>query len=129
MSLAVSLTLAAVGILLTIILVQATHFTLAHGVQHAMGNRADAKASDGFEGRVDRARANTIENLALFLPLMLLAIATQRVGGLVTTGATVFVIARVVYTGAYFGGIAGLRTVSWFAGIVGTVVVALGILS
>ena len=47
---------------------------------------------------------------------------------LVVYGGLTYVIARVVYTIAYFAGVHGLRTVSWVAGVGGTVAVAMGLL-
>jgi uncharacterized MAPEG superfamily protein len=63
-----------------------------------------------------------LENLVLFVALIV------AVGGReparVELGATVFVIARVVYWPVYLAGIRGLRTVVWGVGVIGLAIIA-----
>jgi uncharacterized MAPEG superfamily protein len=67
-------------------------------------------------GRSTRALANYVENFAPFVALSLALIVTQRTGGL---GATVWVLARIVYIPLYLFGIAYARTAVWAISIVG----------
>jgi uncharacterized MAPEG superfamily protein len=47
---------------------------------------------------------------------------------LATTGATVFLVARVLYVPAYLAGVMGLRTLIWVASLVGLVLMLLPLL-
>jgi uncharacterized MAPEG superfamily protein len=60
------------------------------------------------------------EALPVFLALALLNVFLGT-GALATTGATVFLIARVLYVPAYLAGITGVRTLIWAASVVGLV--------
>ena len=67
-------------------------------------------------GRATRALRNYVENLAPFVALDLALIATQHTGGL---GATIWILARIVYLPIYLLGIPYARTGLWGVGIVG----------
>ena len=121
------MTVASVGVLLFVILIQSTQGTLTNGVAHALSNREGGKGADGLEGRIERTRVNTIENLAMFVPLVLLALVTEHTNTWTSYGATVFVAARAVYALAYIAGVTGLRSAAWMAGLGGTLAVAFGL--
>ena len=67
-------------------------------------------------GRAKRALANYIENFVPFVAVDLALIATQHTGGL---GATVWVVARLLYLPAYVLGWIYVRTALWGIGLVG----------
>ena len=67
-------------------------------------------------GRATRALHNYIENLVPFVALDLALIATQHTGGL---GATIWIIARIVYLPVYMIGTKYVRTACWLVGVVG----------
>jgi uncharacterized MAPEG superfamily protein len=67
-------------------------------------------------GRATRALANYVENLTPFVALALALIVTQRAGGL---GATIWILARIVYIPIYLLGIVYVRTALWTISIVG----------
>ena len=71
-------------------------------------------------GRAERALANMHEALPVFLALALLNLIVGT-GSLAQTGATVFLVARILYVPAYFTGASGLRTLFWAVGVVGLV--------
>lgn len=128
MSFETNLVIAAIAILLVVNMVQGTFHILSHGVKNALGNRAEPKILEGLEGRLERTRANTADNVLMFVPLMLVAIATNVSTPWIQYSGTLFVGARLVYVFAYAGGIQGLRTLCWTAGVVGIVGVAIGLL-
>jgi len=69
------------------------------------------------------------EALPVFLALALLnLIAGTGEAHLALTGATLFLVARVLYVPAYLAGVAGLRTLIWAAGIVGLVLMLMPLL-
>src|SRR5688572_10045074 len=75
----------------------------------ALGPRDDPPPQSRMGGRAARALANMQEALPVFLTLALLNLFLGT-GDLALTGATVFLVARVLYVPAYLAGIPGLRT-------------------
>ena len=67
-------------------------------------------------GRAVRALANYVENLVPFIALDLALIITQHTGGL---GATIWILARIVYLPIYLLGIIYVRTAVWVISIIG----------
>lgn len=88
----------------------------------AMGNRDSLPAASPLAERADRAAKNMLENLILFIALVV------AVGGRnparAELGAQVFLVARVVYWPIYLAGIPGVRTAVWSVGIVGLGLIA-----
>jgi uncharacterized MAPEG superfamily protein len=81
------------------------------------GNRDNVPPASPLAERADRAAKNMLENLVLFVALVV------AVGGhnpaRAQLGAEVFVAARLVYWPVYLAGIPGLRTLVWTVGAVG----------
>ena len=89
------------------------------GDAYLFSPRDDAPAPKGLAcGRAKRALANYIENFVPFVAVDLALIATQHTGGL---GATVWVVARLLYLPAYVLGWIYVRTALWGIGLVGLV--------
>jgi len=76
----------------------------------------DVTAKGALAGRATRALNNYVENLGPFLAMDLGLIATGHTGGL---GATIWILARIVYVPVYLAGTAYLRTAVWGVSIVG----------
>ena len=107
------------AILFFLIMLQQLHLDLTAGAEYALSNRSEPITKSPLAGRIDRAIANLRENLLLFVPVVLiLAIADISTGG-TKTGATVFFIARIIHAVTYVSGIILVRSLSWFAGIIG----------
>jgi uncharacterized MAPEG superfamily protein len=70
-------------------------------------------------GRATRALANYVENYGPFIALALALIATGQAGGLGAWGATIWIIARIIYLPIYMTGIIFVRTVLWGISVVG----------
>jgi uncharacterized MAPEG superfamily protein len=94
----------------------------------ALGPRDDPPPLTRIGGRAERALANMQEALPVFLTLALLNLILGT-GDLAVTGATVFLVARVLYVPAYLAGITGLRTLIWAAGVVGLVLMLIPVLA
>ena len=92
------------------------------GAQVAFGNREGLSAPLGLGGRADRAAKNQMEAMVMFLALVLAAQVAGKASQ-VALGATVFFWARVVYWPVYLAGIIYLRTLVWFVGIAGLVMI------
>lgn len=67
-------------------------------------------------GRATRALSNYVENLGPFVALDLGLIATNHTGGI---GASIWIIARILYLPIYIMGIKYVRTACWVVSVVG----------
>jgi uncharacterized MAPEG superfamily protein len=72
-------------------------------------------------GRATRALANYVENFTPFAAVALALIVTQRTGGSGALGATIWILARIVYIPLYLFDVVYARTVVWGISIVGLV--------
>jgi uncharacterized MAPEG superfamily protein len=88
----------------------------------ATGNRDGMPAPTPAAERADRAAKNMLENLLLFLALVVAVGGKNPVRA--ELGAEIFLIARIVYWPIYLVGVPVLRTIVWAAGAVGLVVLA-----
>jgi uncharacterized MAPEG superfamily protein len=93
-----------------------------------LGPRDDPPPLSRTGGRAARALANMQEALPVFLTLALLNLFLGT-GDLATTGATVFLVARVLYVAAYLAGVYGLRTLIWAISVVGLVLMLIPVLA
>jgi uncharacterized MAPEG superfamily protein len=99
------------------VLVQAITARSEFGDDYLLSPRDKESAPKGvYVGRATRALHNYIENLVPFVAVVLALIATQHTGGI---GATIWIIARIIYLPIYLIGIKYLRTACWLAGVVG----------
>jgi uncharacterized MAPEG superfamily protein len=94
----------------------------------ALGPRDNPPPQSAVGARAERALANMLEALPVFLALALLNMIVGTAAGMAITGATVFLVARVLYVPAYLAGIPGLRTIIWLGGWVGLVMMLLPLL-
>ncbi|WP_445682358.1 MAPEG family protein [Radicibacter daui] len=88
-----------------------------------MSNRDDIPAPTGAAGRGLRAHRNLIENLVPFAVAVLVAHTLGISNGVTTAGAWLFLAARLVHAITYIAGIKVVRTLSWFAGVIGTLLI------
>ena len=84
-----------------------------------LGNRDHVRPLTVVGERATRALANMHEALPVFLALALLNMIVGTAAGLAVTGATLFLIARVVYVAIYVAGVPVLRTLVWAVSWVG----------
>lgn len=90
-----------------------------------VGNRDKPPEMSVVAGRLDRAKGNMLEALPIFLALALLALVKGGDTSEVTRGASIFLIARVVYVPAYVSGVPMLRSLAWLAGLAGLAMMVL----
>jgi uncharacterized MAPEG superfamily protein len=99
------------------------------GLTSAVGNREDMPQSfPGWVGRARRAHANLIENLIIFAVLVIVAHLAERNNDMTALGSMVFFWARVGFAAAYILGITWIRSLLWFVGFVGTILIAVQLL-
>ncbi|MBV9971420.1 MAG: MAPEG family protein, partial [Xanthobacteraceae bacterium] len=97
----------------------ATVGTLLHfGPSKAAGNREWLPELPGWAGRARRAHLNMIENMVLFVPLILIADIAGRDNAMTERGAELFFWARLAYAAIYLAGIPYLRTLAWIVSAV-----------
>ncbi len=70
-------------------------------------------------GRATRALNNYVENLGPFIAMALALIATGQHGGLGAAGATIWILARIVYLPIYVLGVVYVRTALWAISVIG----------
>jgi len=101
-------------------------------VRGPMGATANPSPNDrpqsAWAQRMMAAHANTVENLVVFAPLVLVAQALN-----IHTAATAFACAlffwcRLIYVAVYTAGIPVVRTLAFAGGFVGQVILALAII-
>jgi uncharacterized MAPEG superfamily protein len=92
------------------------------GREVALGNRENLPIPLGLGGRADRAAKNQMEAMVMFLALVLAAQVAGKASQ-VALGATIFFWARLVYWPIYLAGIVYLRTLVWFVGVIGLVMI------
>ena len=99
------------------VVLQAVYGNVELQVGYLFTSRDKPPAPSGLLfGRSARALANYVENLTPFVALALALIVTQRAGGL---GATIWILARVVYIPLYLFDVVYARTAVWAISIVG----------
>lgn len=90
------------------------------GLMLAFGNRDNLPEATPLAGRMQRAAANSLENLVFFAVVALVAQAAGAgANERVLLGAQVFLWARVIYLPVYVVGIPMLRTGIWAVSIAG----------
>jgi len=104
-------------------LVAVSGATLQVGLPMLASNREGMPPLTGWRRRADRAHQNMLENLVLFVALVLIAVVANKTNSATLLGAQLFFWARVAYAVIFIAGIAWLRTLAWFASIIGLVII------
>ncbi len=101
------------------VLIQAGFGTAAFPPGYLFTSRdTQALAKGVMFGRATRALANYVENLVPFVAVDLALIATNHDGGL---GATLWILARIVYIPLYLFAVNYARTAAWGVSLVGLI--------
>ncbi len=98
-------------------------FGAAGGMEWLMGNRDSALEVPEWTDRAVRAHSNLIESLVPFAALVLVAHTAGLANETTALGATVFFWARVLYVPVYTAGLQPWRTLVWFVGLGGQLVI------
>ena len=113
----------AVALTVVQMLVAVTGATLQVGLPRLAGNREGMPPLAGWAGRAERAHFNMLESLVLFAALVVIAVLSNKTNSTTLMGAQIFVWARLAYALIYLAGIPWLRTLVWFASIVGLAII------
>ena len=101
---------------------------IQYSPKELLGARDNLAQYNTAMGRAKRATSNMVEAMIMFVPLVLVAHATNSFNDMTALGAAIFFWARVAYGPTYWFGIPGVRTLAWFAGMVGIVMIFLQVL-
>ena len=102
---------------------------MQNGMAWGLGNRENSPAISGWGGRAQRAYVNMAENLLPFACLVLIAYSLDRTGGFSVLGAEIFLLSRLAYAVLYIAGVKVLRTLAYFGGLAGMVLIIVQLLS
>lgn len=118
-------------LLLVLILISAMGNLQAMGPAWGIGNRDEASTATGWVSRTRRAYMNLLENLVIFGLFVIIGHLANIHTDMTVLGATIFLYARLVHAIVYVPGITigGIRTLAYFAGVVGTVMVLWPVIS
>jgi uncharacterized MAPEG superfamily protein len=108
--------------------VQALISDKEHGLMNSAGARDGFVDKSIYTQRAKRASANMVEALLLFVPLVLVASQLGRFNDMTALGAALFFWSRVAYAPLYWFGVPLVRSLVWFVGVAGTVLVLLQVL-
>lgn len=107
-----------------LVLVPATEGILKLGMGPFLTNRDEMPDMTVWNKRACRTRDNSLENLALFAPLVLIAHVSGNAGDQTALGATIFFWSRAAHAIVYLAGIAYVRTLAWAGGVIGMALIA-----
>ena len=88
-----------------------------------VANREGLREFTGWPGRAQRAHRNMLENLPLFIALVLIAQVAGRANATTALGAELFFWSRLAYAIIYVAGTPWLRTLAWTLSIVGLIAI------
>ena len=89
----------------------------------------ERKTNSVLAERLKRALHNLLETYPAFIALVVALAATGKVGGIAATGAIIWIVARVIYVVLYATGVPAVRTLVWFASIIGLVMMIIRLMA
>ena len=113
-----------VGLLLVILLMQGTFGVLSNGLAAQAGPRDRLPEPSIVHARVTRLRANMIENLLLFAPIVLVAHVIGASNEITILGAQLFFGARRAHAIIYMVGLPWIRPAAFAVALAGTLMIA-----
>lgn len=128
MSVELTMLLYSVIFMFVLIAIPATVAILANGLTAQAGPRDTLPEPSVFFKRADRLRANMIENMMLFAPLVLIANAMDISTAITVLGAQLFFFARLLHAVIYLAGWPMVRPLIYFVGLAGCIMIAVSIL-
>lgn len=93
-----------------------------------LGPRDNLGAYGAPLGRAKRATANMIEMMCMFVPLVLVAVLSERTNQWTELGCMIFFFARLVFAPLYWFGVPVVRTLAYFAGVAGLIMIFLQVI-
>lgn len=101
---------------------------MQRGFAWASGSRDEVRPVQGVAARLQRAMGNYLETFPIFAAGMLAAVVLGRASDTTLAGGWLYVIARAAYVPLYAAGVPVLRSLVWFASLIGIVLVLAALL-
>lgn len=114
----------AVFLVLIQLVLQASAGFLTVGFRGIIGSRDDDILTEGVLGRFERAYYNMLETFPVFAALVLIIQITESWSTTSALAVQIYFWARVVYVPVYIAGIPILRSLIWFAAMIGILMLA-----
>ena len=114
----------AVFLLILQMVLQVSAGFLANGLMGLAGSRDDEVLATGVGGRFERAYYNMLETFPVFAALVLIIQVTESWTAVSALAVQIYFWARVAYLPAYVIGVPFIRTLIWFASMIGIVMLA-----
>ena len=128
MAIELSYLVAAVLLFFVYIFAEVIAGNLQYSLKDLLGARDNLPEYNSAVGRAKRATSNMLEAMIMFVPLVLVAQATNSFNSMTALGAAVFFWARAAYAPCYWFGIPVLRTLAWFVSLAGLAIIFLQVL-
>ncbi len=97
------------------------------GLKWAAGPRDEARPLDGVAARLDRALRNFLETFPFFATAVIVAYLGGKLGDLTLWGGVLYVAGRALYVPLYAAGVPLVRSLAWFAAMIGLILVVAAI--
>ena len=117
------------SIMLLVLYLMQGMYTTVKAPKWGVGARDDTRAPSVFAGRAERTVRNHIEAMMVFAPLVLVAHQIGVSNSLTVWGAGLFLGGRLLFVPLYLLGVSYLRTLVWFAGVIGTGLIGYALLT
>lgn len=129
MAMAVELQLLAVAVIIGLVqlLWGAAAARRQQGLKWAAGPRDEARPLDGVAARLDRALRSFLETFPFFATAVIVAYLGGRLGDLTLWGCVLYVAGRALYVPLYAAGVPLVRSLAWFAAMIGLALVVAAI--
>jgi len=129
MTMAVELQLLAVAVVIGLVqlLWGAAAARRQQGLKWAAGPRDEARPLTGVAARLDRALRNFLETFPLFAAAVIVAYLGGKLGDLTLWGSVLYVAGRALYVPLYAAGVPLVRSLAWFAAMIGLILVVAAI--
>ncbi len=106
---------------------QAIFYRMQHGVVFAATSRDAEPPPNEMTARSQKALRNLIETYPVFLALSVANLFAGQPDAVVTWGAAIYLLARVVYLPLYVFGVMYVRSLVWMVSAIGLTMMFLGV--
>jgi uncharacterized MAPEG superfamily protein len=99
-------------------LIQHLSNTTKRGPGYVMSNRSTPPEMEGFFGRATRTLSNNIESALMYIPPVLVVVASGSAAGLSHYTAWIYILTRLLFSLSYWFGVRVVRSIAWLIGMV-----------
>ena len=92
---------------------------VTQGLKWGLGSRDEPREKSARQERFARTVQNQLESMLIFVPLMAIAIYTDKLGELTALAAWCMIIGRTIFVVFYLAGTFAVRSLGYAIGLVG----------